>query len=108
LTDANWFTDTTIDAVTNQISHIRICIDPILSVLRIKQESTETQTGNRINCSQAFAFLTADITVANDPIQVEGLHDFNLTNTGLWSNHSAVSGYGKHRSGKHDCHRNGN
>jgi hypothetical protein len=77
LTNANWLTYTTIDAPANQIGHGTIGVDPILSVRRIKLESTETQTGIRINCSQAFALFTADITVANDPIQVEGLRGYS-------------------------------
>jgi hypothetical protein len=96
LTDANWLTDTTIDAVANQIGHGTIGVDPILSVCCIKMESTETQTGIRINCSQAFALFTADISVANDRIQVEGLHDPNHTKSGITK---ITSGDGRYRGG---------
>jgi hypothetical protein len=97
LTDANWNTWDTIDAVTNQIGHGTIGVDPILSIRRIKQKSTETQTGIRINCSQAFALLTADISVANDRIQVEGLHDPNNTKSGISA--ARIAGDGRYRSG---------
>jgi hypothetical protein len=100
LTNANWLTYTTIDAPTNQIGHGTIGVDPILSVRRIKLESTEIQTGIRINCSQAFALFTADITVANDPIQVEGLHNPNHTKSGIFYYSSSVPfGDSKYRNG---------
>jgi hypothetical protein len=100
LTDANWLTDTTIDAVTNQIGHGTVGVDPVLCVRRIKLESTETQTGIRINCSHAFALFTADISVANDPIQVEGLHDSNHTKSGIdYDIIDIIIGNGRYRSG---------
>jgi hypothetical protein len=89
--DANWIAKINL-ALTGTVANLDpsiigfiIELDPILCVNLIKLETTEIQASRRINGSQALALLTALIGIANDAIEVVGLHDLNVfEDNGIW------------------------